>query len=1563
MSFTADDASWAEWIALALRDAGYDVIFQPWSMTPGTQWPSKVDEAVEADHTVAVVSAAYLDSAVCRAEWTAAWARDPVGDTRRLIPVRIEDCALQGVLPQVVYSDLFDVGRTPVGRDRLLTAVAGGPVVAAAAPARRRDHLDRQRVRIRQYPPAGGLLGRESELAELSAFCRGEAPYAWWVGEAWAGKSALMSEFALKPPDDLEVVSFFVDSRRLAEATGAEFVESIGAQLSDLVTAGQADAAIGSFGESWLMLLEQAAERVRRSGRRLLVLVDGLDEDRRSAGVPSIATLLPIRLPDGVRILVTSRPEPGLPADVRDDHPLRACTPRRLAQLGYAADDERRAGQELDVLLDTEQVHGGLLGLITAAGGGLRPEDLAELAGLTLRDVERMLGSFFGRTIVRVAAEKGGAADGGGSTLTFAHAALQATAEARLADRLPGHRREIIAWADAYAARRWPAGTTPPYLLFDYPGMLRAAGEQDALTRLATDAFRHDRLYAETSSDAAALAETREAHDLICATGRPAVADLTVLAGVSAARDRLLHRNRYLPVTLPALWLALGDRPRAAALFRSITDLDRSKEAQRALSRADPSPEPSATPLNEYQWIQAVARAIGSAVDPARLVAEVLRMAGRITDPYQCADALTMVVKSLAEADRATLAEPVIEEAAARAAQLVESKHVQAITALARAVAQAGQVARAVTLARTVTDQREQGRVLLALGLALIDLGVYSGAESVGVSLEDGPQRGRVLAALAAALAESGELHRAEQVAHRIGHPYWETAAWLDIAEIARDKGDRSTMDKLMRRAGRSERQIPPDDATSQDNIRFRRASALARQGDAVGACKLLGRISTPRVRINALPRVSKLVAESQQPAGAISVLRLYGSSPGYAKARVRATTEVVALLARRDATLARELAGSIRPPERRVEALVSLAQVHLANGDLGAADAVVAEIPTAEGRASGYAAMLRLADETDETRMRTLAERAVRCCASIGSRERRSATLVLVAGAALDRGLMDVARELAGRAEEVVRHDDEAEAVLDACAAARAYQEPDGPAGLLLAEAQRRLDLIGDRERWLVAALEVAKTAQDVGDQDVAWRAARAVAAPYRPGQCVADLAVALADAGCLDLAEQHALAVRPARQQADALAAVAGAAASAGQDAHCGTVLDKARRAADRVDDLADRVEALGTLVAVAKAAGRRQQAWSLTRRAEGVIGTISHPGQRAAARARLAAATAPNAPRRTDRTTTEAEADLLLDPGERSAALRDLACAAAGAGDEKRAQALAERAAALIPPSIGTEWSMGVQTGLARIALTIGDHDLAHAVIWAMRDGAERTRLQLTLAEALADDDDFAAGGRAPTRTAVPGERSSTGTAAENPALAAVAEARRLVAEDGLAAAEQWAATLTDPRSRCVAFTTLVEAAGERPSETRRFGEEAARWADRIEDSKLKARALAALARTVARTGDRVSARELTERAKAVRVARQTEVLVELVKTMAIIGDYQRCRQLALLMPQPQSSRALVAAAGERSDHEGLLPIVCLALRNGSWRTVVEDPQALPADVVTAIAAAARNRLLGG
>jgi hypothetical protein len=92
VSYTGANEPWAEWIAWCLESNGYTVILQKWDFLPGTNFVENMDQATKkAPRTLAVMSPAYLDAKFPRAEWTAAFAADPMGERRSLIPIRVED--------------------------------------------------------------------------------------------------------------------------------------------------------------------------------------------------------------------------------------------------------------------------------------------------------------------------------------------------------------------------------------------------------------------------------------------------------------------------------------------------------------------------------------------------------------------------------------------------------------------------------------------------------------------------------------------------------------------------------------------------------------------------------------------------------------------------------------------------------------------------------------------------------------------------------------------------------------------------------------------------------------------------------------------------------------------------------------------------------------------------------------------------------------------------------------------------------------------------------------------------------------------------------------------------------------------------------------------------------------------------------------------------------------------------------------------------------------------------------------------------------------------------------
>jgi hypothetical protein len=128
MSYVGQDRPWAEWIAAQLDAAGYTFFLQAWDVRPGSNFVVEMDQAAKlADRTLIVLSAAYQQSGSARSEWAAAFRQDPTGSKRQLLPVRIEMCALDGLLAQISFIDLVGSGAEQA-KERLLTGIQTGRV-------------------------------------------------------------------------------------------------------------------------------------------------------------------------------------------------------------------------------------------------------------------------------------------------------------------------------------------------------------------------------------------------------------------------------------------------------------------------------------------------------------------------------------------------------------------------------------------------------------------------------------------------------------------------------------------------------------------------------------------------------------------------------------------------------------------------------------------------------------------------------------------------------------------------------------------------------------------------------------------------------------------------------------------------------------------------------------------------------------------------------------------------------------------------------------------------------------------------------------------------------------------------------------------------------------------------------------------------------------------------------------------------------------------------------------------------------------------------------------------
>lgn len=122
VSFTIADVEWARWITWVLEQAGFRVVFQELDMLPGQNIVREMQIGTSATRTIAVLSPSYADRPFPLSEWAAAFVQDPAGLARKLIPVRVEECAPPGLLAPIVYIDLVGVDRDEAKR-RLLNGI------------------------------------------------------------------------------------------------------------------------------------------------------------------------------------------------------------------------------------------------------------------------------------------------------------------------------------------------------------------------------------------------------------------------------------------------------------------------------------------------------------------------------------------------------------------------------------------------------------------------------------------------------------------------------------------------------------------------------------------------------------------------------------------------------------------------------------------------------------------------------------------------------------------------------------------------------------------------------------------------------------------------------------------------------------------------------------------------------------------------------------------------------------------------------------------------------------------------------------------------------------------------------------------------------------------------------------------------------------------------------------------------------------------------------------------------------------------------------------------------
>jgi len=220
ISYNHADQAWAEWIAWQLEQASYSTVIQAWDFHAGSNFVLDMQRGLaEAKRVIAVLSPNYLASRFTQPEWAAAFAQDPTGEKGTLVPVRVRECDLQGLLPQIVYIDLVGLDG-PTAHDKLLadvrrerakpTTAPAFPPPAATAAAR---HFPGALPPIWNVPlnRNPNFTGREKYLADLHTALTADRAAALTQTQAvhglgGVGKTQLALEYAYRHASEYDIV-------------------------------------------------------------------------------------------------------------------------------------------------------------------------------------------------------------------------------------------------------------------------------------------------------------------------------------------------------------------------------------------------------------------------------------------------------------------------------------------------------------------------------------------------------------------------------------------------------------------------------------------------------------------------------------------------------------------------------------------------------------------------------------------------------------------------------------------------------------------------------------------------------------------------------------------------------------------------------------------------------------------------------------------------------------------------------------------------------------------------------------------------------------------------------------------------------------------------------------------------------------------------------------------------------------------------------------------------------------------------------------------------------------
>ena len=823
----------------------------------------------------------------------------------------ITDCFTK---EEALASILRGINETESGVRQLLDRPAGA--------SKTHDVVVEHIKALRELAP-DRLEDRESEMADLEAFVHSSDDVSWYAMEAdmVSGKTAVMASFALNPPDDVHMASFFIrriggdgsDRGSFAFVMGAQLAKILGHEYTEPV---RDPAQCTEFRQ----MLRQAATACRSEAtlRPLVLLIDGIDEDSYfenpdGADAKSILSLLPRRLPEGVKIITASRPNPRLPEDVLCD------ADRRIVSLKPSPIAEKSINRKDIAEFFKSDVAVDIGAFLAACGGVLTVEDLRRL--LTIRGYQRILTwdvrGHVDRSPGRILTPVNVGFDGQEVLAYRLGHDVVTRAVIRELDpdsfgegdepederwwapirekALAPYRAIIRDWVTERASGGW-GKSTPNYVLsgacFDL--MLNDKKDDGSSVRVVLDRGRYDEMRRRSGRRSHVLRMIdRECFTILNMNRGELPEDATTsIFDVAESRKLLVQASTYIP-GLPKLYVSYFNITPEAALDM-IMAVDEPKDRLDALRETMKAAIKSG---RGHTFLTFFLNAIGSLIfyqdirdGVLRSLADVLVFIGNAVNDYKVGNnegidlggwlnevlvsirmenGLSQSLSSFENVDGLSgdahtpfllIAEDVagwIEDPRVRARVLAETAGALARTGDPEDLERARRVAEnAVNTAERIEEPWERARVLAETAGALAWAGRIEEALAVAGRIEDPRERARALAETADALARTGDPEGARRVAEnavntagRIEEP-WERA--LALAGVVGALARAGRIEEALAAAGRIE------DPRERARALAETADALARAGAVDEALKIITMIDEPNFRRRAQSAVIK---------------------------------------------------------------------------------------------------------------------------------------------------------------------------------------------------------------------------------------------------------------------------------------------------------------------------------------------------------------------------------------------------------------------------------------------------------------------------------------------------------------------------------------------------------------------------------------------------------------------------------------------------------------------------------------------------------------------------------